>query len=73
VAVIVLGREERVAAELILPSLGRATRDAYRAAATFADGKWLAVPLDGKQAVTDVKAILTLKRPPHAGSDRVHR
>ncbi len=73
VAVIVLGRKERVAVELVLPSLGRATRDAYREAATFADGKWLAVPLDGKQAVTDVKAILTLKRPPRAGSDRAHR
>ncbi len=65
-AVIVLGREERVAAEAVLPRLGRATRDAYREAATYADGKWLAVPLDGKQAVSDVMAILSLKRPPRA-------
>ena len=72
-AVIVLGREERVATELAFPSLGRATRDAYREAATFADGKWLAVPLDGEQAVTDVKAILALKHPPRAGSDRARR
>ena len=66
-AVIVLGREERVAAEVVLPRLGRATRDAYREAATFADGKWLAVTLDGEQAVSDVMAILTSKRPPRAG------
>ncbi len=66
-AVIVLGRKEHVAAEEVLPRLGRATRDAYRAAATFADGKWLAVPLDGMQAVADVTAILSLKRPPRAG------
>ncbi len=65
-AVIVLGREERVAAEEVLPRVGRATRDAYLAAATFADGKWLAVPLDGKQAVSDVMTILSLKRPPRA-------
>ena len=66
-AVIVLGREERAAAEVVLPRLGRTTRDAYREAATFADGKWLAVPLDGKQAISDVEAILTSKRPPRAG------
>jgi hypothetical protein len=65
-AVIVLGREERVAAAGVLPRLGRTTRDAYREAATFADGKWLAVPLDGEQAVSDVMAILSLKRPPRA-------
>lgn len=64
-AVIVLGREERVAAEVVLPRLGRATRGVYREAA-FADGKWLAVPLDGKQAVSDVEVILGLKRPPPA-------
>lgn len=65
-AVIVLGREERVAVEVVLPRLGRPTRDAYRAAPTFADGKWLGVPLDGKQGVSDVMAILSLKRPPRA-------
>ncbi len=65
-AVIVLGREERVAVEEVLPRLGRATRDAYRAARTFAVGKWLGVPLDGKQGVSDVMAILSLKRPPRA-------
>lgn len=45
---------------LRLGDLGRATREAYREAATFADGKWLAVPLDGKQVVSDVMAILSL-------------
>ncbi len=69
-AVIVLGRVERVAVEEVLPRLGRATRDAYRAATTFADGKWLALPLYGKQAVSDVMAILSLKRPPRGSPAR---
>ncbi len=69
-AVIVLGREERVAAEELLPRLGRATRDAYRAAPTFADGKWLGIPLEGELGVSDAMAILSLKRPPRAGRAR---
>jgi hypothetical protein len=63
-AVIVLGREDRVAVEGVLPRLAPATRAAYRAAPTFADGKWLGLPLGGKQGISDVMAILSLKRPP---------
>lgn len=62
--VIVLGKAEREAADGILPRLAAPTRAAYRSAKTFADGKWVALPLESQAAVEDAKALLELKRRP---------
>lgn len=60
----VFGAEERQKAEAILPELGSHVREDYLAAATYHDGKWLAVAVDSDEVFTDVQRLLAIKRKP---------
>ncbi len=64
VFLIVFGAEERQKAEAIVPELGSRVREAYLAATTYHDGKWLAVVVDSDEVLTDMKRLLTIKRKP---------
>jgi hypothetical protein len=58
------GRDERSKIEPELSRLTPRVKAAYEAAPTFHDGKWLALPIDGPGALSDVEALLVLKRRP---------
>jgi hypothetical protein len=59
---VVFGRDEREKAECILPGLTPGTREEYESAATYHDGKWLALVVDGDAALKDLKLLLSVKR-----------
>jgi hypothetical protein len=61
---IVFGGAEREKAEAILSELDPHTRDAYTAATTYHDGKWLYLTVDHDAVLKDVEKLLTLKRKP---------
>lgn len=61
---IVFGGEEREKAEEILPELSPRVRQAYEAATTYHDGKWLALVADQKETLDDIEKLLTVKRKP---------
>jgi hypothetical protein len=59
---IVFGGEERERVEAILPQLVSSARAEYLRAPTYHDGKWLALVVDSKEVVGDVKRLLSVKR-----------
>ncbi|MCL5281374.1 MAG: DUF3788 domain-containing protein [Planctomycetes bacterium] len=61
---IVFGGEEREKAEKILPELTPSVRKAYGEAATYHDGKWLALVVDRKEILDDIEKMLAVKRKP---------
>jgi hypothetical protein len=61
---IVFGAKEREGAEGILSELSPVVREAYLAATTYHDGKWLFLPLDADEVVSDMKRLLAIKRRP---------
>ena len=62
--VIVFGAEERKKVEDPHCLLSGATRLAYDAAATYHDGKWLLLAVDGEEVLRDIKILLAVKRKP---------
>lgn len=61
---IVLGRKEREKAETVLHELDPSIRDEYARAATYHDGKWLAIAVDSDLILEDIKKLLVIKRKP---------
>jgi hypothetical protein len=61
---LVFGREERERVEKIKSGLTPCTREAYQAAATYHDGKWLVLDVHTIQTVRDVERLLAVKRRP---------
>lgn len=61
---IVFGAQERSKVEAIRESLSQNTRDEYDRAATYHDGKWLLLTIDGNRAVEDAMRLLSVKRKP---------
>ena len=61
---IVFGAEERAKAEKIRPLLSPATRDAYDAATTYHDGKWLLCDINSDSVFDDAVQLLAVKRRP---------
>ncbi len=61
---LVFGAEEREKVDAILPKLTTHVREDYQKAATFHDGKWVAIPVDSKKVVADIERLLVLKRKP---------
>jgi hypothetical protein len=66
-ALLVFGAEERKKVEAILPQLSSRVREDYAEAATFHDGKWVAVVVDSRKAAADIERLLILKRKPKGG------
>lgn len=69
------GREDRAKIEPELSRLSPAGQAAYKAAPILHDGKWLVLPIESPEILSDVEVLLTLKRKPEAvsGSSRVLR
>jgi hypothetical protein len=63
-AVIVLGAEERAKAEAIAETLSSEVREACRNAAVYHDGKWLLIDAGSRQALSDIRKLLFIKRRP---------
>lgn len=61
---IVFGGQEREKAEQMLDELSPGVREAYAAATTYHDGKWLAVAVDCDRVLRDIERLLTIKRRP---------
>ncbi len=72
---LVFGAEERKKAGAILSGLSPHTREAYGAAKTFHDGKWLWLDVDGEEVLCDVERLFAVKRKPKppAGDRKSHR
>jgi len=64
VILIVFGGPEREKAEAILSELDPHTRDAYKAATTYHDGKWLCLTVDRDAILDDIEKLLRVKRKP---------
>ena len=62
--VIVFGAKDRAKVEANLSDLGDVVRQAYLAAPTYADGRWMPVALESDDTVEDVIRLLMLKRRP---------
>jgi len=65
---IVPGGAEREKAQAILHELSPSVRKKYAEAATYHDGKWLAIAVDRDQILEDVKRLLAIKRKPKQAS-----
>ena len=61
---IVLGGREREKVEAILHELSPDIRNQYTSAATYHDGKWLAIEVDSDRTMSDIKRLLVIKRKP---------
>ena len=59
---IVFGAEERAKVETIRNELLPATQEAYDAATTYHDGKWLLLHVSGKDVIRDAQRLLAVKR-----------
>ncbi len=64
VILIVLGGKERDKVETVLHEFGPGIRNEYTRAATYHDGKWLAIAVDGDEILEDIKKLLVIKRKP---------
>lgn len=59
---LVFGAAEREKAEGVLASLTSHARDDYVGAHTYHDGKWVLIDADSDAAVSDIEALLQVKR-----------
>lgn len=66
--VIVMGKAEREQFEAMAGELSPSVREAYDAARTYMDGKWVALPLDRDALLEDVRRLLVMKRKPKGQS-----
>lgn len=64
VIVIVLGGGEREKVDAILHELSPCIHTEYTNAATYHDGKWLAIAVDSDESIEDIKKLLIIKRNP---------
>lgn len=70
VIVIVLGGGEREKVDAILHELIPGIQSEYTNAATYHDGKWLAIAVDSDESIEDVKKLLIIKRKPKQARSR---
>lgn len=61
---IVFGAEERAKVETLRKELSPQVQEAYDAATTYHDGKWLLLNIDNKTVVADTETLLAVKRKP---------
>ena len=61
---IVFGRDERAGMAKSIGGLRKPTREAYRDAPVFHDGKWLLLKLDTDETLRDIFRMLEVKRKP---------
>ena len=59
---IVFGADERAKVETIRADLSPATQEAYDAATTYHDGKWLLLRVSSKSVIRDAQRLLAVKR-----------
>jgi hypothetical protein len=64
---LVFGGAEREKVERLLPDLVSHVREDYVKSTTYHDGKWVFVSVDSLRALSDIKQLLALKRPPKSG------
>lgn len=64
---IVFGAQERDKAEPLMPLLPHWIREAYAAATTYHDGKWVLFPLPNAQGMAELAPLLRVKRRPTRG------
>jgi hypothetical protein len=61
---VVFGAAEREKVASVLGSLKSHARDDYVSAHTYHDGKWVLIDADSDEAVSDIEALLQVKRRP---------
>lgn len=62
---IIYGKAEREKFEKIKESVSKPLQDIYENTEVLHDGKWLWIPLDDKVMITDIIAMLKIKRRPN--------
>lgn len=62
---IIYGKAEREKFEKIKESVSKPLQDIYENTEVLHDGKWLWIPLDDKVMITDIMAMLKIKRRPN--------
>lgn len=70
VIIIVLGGGEREKVDAILHELSPSIYTEYTNAATYHDGKWLAIAVDSDESMEDMKKLLIIKRKPKQAQSR---
>lgn len=62
-ALVVIGEKERAAAELLMPSMSRYTRELFQRTAAFMGGKWLMLEVTSPDRLDDVSRLIALRMP----------